>query len=292
MRKPPKLLALAALAVAALVLASGDAITAPIIQYASVIIKPGNPTTTPFQAQIGSVYVDKSGGPQPYVKYGAAANQWSPFVMSGGAGTYTLNDLTVENLTANNSLTCGSVSCDGSQFTGTTPFASISATGTIGTAALTYTSVNGWTLLTQAANQDITNSTTLTDSNTFSFSVPNTGPTIVHGELYLSNDNAANDCQFRFTVVAGTQIARGQSYTLGTADAIQTTAIITAAVQNSATITVGTSTSIFTPQTVVFDYAVVPSNNTTFRVQFSEAVAAPATSCRMYKGSYVTYKAL
>jgi sorbitol-specific phosphotransferase system component IIA len=149
----------------------------------------------------------------------------------------------------------------------------------------------GWTIIVKSANQDVTNSATLTDDTDLQFSVVAGGHYMLELDLVISANNITGDYKNAFFVSAGTM--------LGTGFMIGPTATGTAQVNIYSSNTVATSTSVILgTQTANIDllastkiiYSFQASANATLSYQFANNAAAAGRTSRTWKGSILKYK--
>jgi hypothetical protein len=149
----------------------------------------------------------------------------------------------------------------------------------------------GWTIIVKSANQDVTNSATLTDDTDLQFSVVAGGHYMIEMDIVISANNITGDYKNAFFVSAGTM--------LGTGFMIGPTATGTAQVNIYSSNTVATSTSVVLgTQTANIDllssikiiYSFQASANATLSYQFANNAAAAGRISRTWKGSILKYK--
>jgi hypothetical protein len=149
----------------------------------------------------------------------------------------------------------------------------------------------GWTVIVKSANQDVTNSATLTNDTDLQFSVVAGGHYMIEMDIVISASNITGDYKNAFFVSAGTM--------LGTGFMIGPTATGTAQVNIYSSNTVATSTSlVLGTQTANIDllssikiiYSFQASANATLSYQFANNAAAAGRISRTWKGSILKYK--
>lgn len=151
-------------------------------------------------------------------------------------------------------------------------------------------SQGGWTELTQAADQDVTNQQNI-DSNTFTFSVTADAFYAIEFEIYASSSNSANDYQFRFALSTGTMLGRGYVSTLNASDVVSISGLSAVAAANTGTIPIGTWTGLTSPPVpATGTYVFKPTANATFKMQFGNNVTGSGIVSRTCKGSRLRWK--
>lgn len=158
---------------------------------------------------------------------------------------------------------------------------------------VTNGALNGYTQVTKVSDQDVTNSTTLTDDTSLTFAVTAAKAYAVEFYLWVSGSNASDDYQFRLATSAGTLDGTGECVSVSTADAIQTTAVIATAAANTNTVTVGTRANSGIPIAVHCTYSFLQNTSSgNFKLQFSNVVAGVGVVSRTMAGSYLRWKQL
>jgi hypothetical protein len=143
---------------------------------------------------------------------------------------------------------------------------------------------DGWITIVKGANQDVTNSTTLTDDTDLQFSVVAGGYYMVEMNLCWSGTNATVDYKFSFTPSAGTITGRGLITGYNTS-----VSPVIIAFQDGGTVQLGTVTNIDTLFHGKITFSFLASSNATVKYQFANNGATNATS-RTWKGSILKYK--
>jgi hypothetical protein len=151
--------------------------------------------------------------------------------------------------------------------------------------------LNGYTQVTQAADQDVTNAG-LTDSNTLTVAVTAGKIYAIDAFLVVGGNDTTGDYIFDFAVAAGTMNCTGTEQSVTTADAIQNTTVIATAADNTADTSVGTRADASLPIAVRVALACKVSNTTTFKYRFGNAVAAGGRVSRTMAGSFLKWKQL
>ncbi len=159
-----------------------------------------------------------------------------------------------------------------------------------GTGAITTTAADGFTVLVQAADQDVTGATFSTDSTNLQFATVAGKAYIVEGLVAMGGSAAAADSAYRFNVAAGTQTGYGQAQGPGSSLTAQNTLISAAAAAATGTATVGGTGTVTDPVASRFAYAFIASNTTTFSLQFGNLVTTGGAVSRLMKGSVLRYK--
>lgn len=151
----------------------------------------------------------------------------------------------------------------------------------------------GWSVIVKSASQDV-NNTTLTDDNSFQFSVVAGGSYMLQMVLATSSDNSSNDYKFAFAVTSGTINGVGNVVCRNATNSPTVTAISAnvASVTNSVVIgqNTGTIPSASGIVTATVDFGFYASANATIKFQF--ALNSGATTARTWKGSVLKYKRL
>lgn len=152
-------------------------------------------------------------------------------------------------------------------------------------------SLNGYTQVTQAADQDVTNAG-VTDSNTLTISTAAGKIYAIDGFIIAGGNNTTGDYIFDFAVAAGTMDCTGTEQSVTTADAIQDTAVIATAAANTGSTSVGTRADASLPIAIRISLACKVSNTTTLKYRFGNASAASGRTSRTMAGSYLRWKQL
>lgn len=149
----------------------------------------------------------------------------------------------------------------------------------------------GWTTIVKSANQDVTNSTTLTDDTDLQFSVVAGGHYMVDMLItYSANSNTA-DYRFQCAISAGSMKGAGVVQFITSASSANNS-IIQA---NTATITTSFSggainSDIDSVVCLSIQYSFYASSNATFKYQFANVAAGAGRTSRTWKGSILRYK--
>jgi hypothetical protein len=149
----------------------------------------------------------------------------------------------------------------------------------------------GWSVIVKSANQDVTNNATLQDDTELQFSVVAGGHYMLELDLVISSNSTTADYKSAFAVSAGTMKGQG-IVTNNSTGSVAGVANITAGV-SSVTNSVGSGTSandldyLLSIKTI---YSFTASSNATFKFQFAQNAATPATTARTWKGSILKYK--
>ena len=282
-KKTITLLVLALLAAPLISIAFG----APIVAPAQHVIRlSSNPATgNGRQAAIGQLGVFP-GGSSLHLKVGTAATAWEMIASTNPA----FGDGTADTIAMWTTTGTPGVLAD-SPITITAGVPSVGDWDVTGTGlGLEATVFQGWTYKKQAADQDVTNAADQ-DSNTFTVTVSAGQTYSVRLRLQAGGSNAANDYEFRFAVAAGTMTGRGWANRVDQADAANIVLVNVAAAATSAQIGVGAynaSAAAFTP--IEAEYTFIPSNNTTFKVQFGNLVTGVGIVSRTGRGSEMWHK--
>jgi hypothetical protein len=151
--------------------------------------------------------------------------------------------------------------------------------------------IGGWSYIVKSANQDVTNSATLTDDTELQFSVVAGGQYMVELDAVIASNSTVADYKSAFAVSAGTMKGQGivvNNSTGGVAGVLNITAGA-ASVTNS----IGSGTSVndldylLSIKTI---YSFTASSNAIFKFQFAQNTATAATTARTFKGSILKYK--
>ena len=142
---------------------------------------------------------------------------------------------------------------------------------------------------TQAADQDVTNSTTLVDATSLSIAVVANEVWLIEVLLLYSGDNGSNDFKFGFAVSAGTMTGVHQCLGLGSTDVVADQTSSGAGATTGA-LNLGVSGTITTPRVAIIKGMYLVSSNSNLTFQFAQLVAAPATSVRVLAGTIMRGK--
>lgn len=153
------------------------------------------------------------------------------------------------------------------------------------------TTIGGYTQITQAADQDVTN-LGVTDSDTFLITTAAGKIYAIDALIIAGGNNTTGDYAFDFAVAAGTMDCTGTEQSVTTADAIQDTTIIATAAADTADTSVGTRADASLPIAIRIAIACKVSNTTTLKYRFGNASAAAARTSRTMAGSYIKWKQL
>lgn len=158
-------------------------------------------------------------------------------------------------------------------------------------AATVVGALNGYTQVTQVADQDVTN-LGLTDSNTLTISVTAGKIYAIEGFISAGGNNTTGDYIFDWAVAAGTMDCNGTEASLTVADAIQNTTIIATAAADTADTSVGTRADASIPIAIFFTIGCKVSNTTTLKYRFGNAAASAGRTSRTMAGSFIKWKQL
>jgi hypothetical protein len=152
--------------------------------------------------------------------------------------------------------------------------------------------INGFTQVTKASNQDVTNAG-LTVDTALTFAVTAAKTYAVEFYLVISGSDATGDYIYDFSTSAGTMSGKGTQDSLTTADAIQSSVITAAAAADTSDTSVGTSADVTIPiaSRGSFAFKQITSSGS-FRLRFGNAAAAGGRISRTWAGSYIRYKQL
>ena len=149
----------------------------------------------------------------------------------------------------------------------------------------------GWNVIVKSANQDVTNNATLVDDTDLQFSVVAGGHYMLELDLVLSTNSTVADYKSGFIVSAGTM--KGQGVVINNSTGSVAQVINITAGGASVTNSIGSGTSVndldylLSIKTI---YSFTASSNATFKFQFAQNTATPATTARTWKGSILKYK--
>ena len=151
--------------------------------------------------------------------------------------------------------------------------------------------IGGWNYIVKSANQDVTNSITLVDDTDLQFSVVAGGQYMIELDAVISCNNTSSDYLSRLAVSAGTMKGNG----IYTATSLTGIAVVTIASANASTfasqISMGCPLAdLDSLLSIRIIYSFTASANATFKHQFAQNVAIPATTARTFKGSILKYK--
>jgi hypothetical protein len=151
--------------------------------------------------------------------------------------------------------------------------------------------IGGWNYIVKSANQDVTNSATLTDDTELQFSVVAGGQYMVELDAVISANNTTGDYSNAFFVSAGTMKGQGIQ-TCNTATAVAQVVSVNTNAANVSTITpMGTLIAdIDMLSSIKIIYSFTASANAVFSYRFSNAAAAAGRTSRTWKGSILKYK--
>ncbi len=151
--------------------------------------------------------------------------------------------------------------------------------------------LNGYTQITQAIDQDVTNAG-VTDSNTFLITTAAGKVYAIDGFIAAGGSNATGDYIYDWAVAAGTMDCAGTQQSLTTADAIQNSVITATAAANTTATSVGTRADASIGIGIRFNLVCKTSNATTLKYRFGNAAPSGGRTSRTQAGSYVRYKQL
>lgn len=145
----------------------------------------------------------------------------------------------------------------------------------------------GWTTIVKSANQDVTNSVPIDDTE-FQFSIVAGGHYMIDGTIAYSGNNTTGDYAFNFTATAGTLTGRITYQSITTANAaFNGTGTITALFNLGVT-----NANIDSMENLRFLASFHASANATIKFQFGNATAGAGRTSRTWKGSILQYKRL
>ena len=156
----------------------------------------------------------------------------------------------------------------------------------------TAPSVEWTTIVTKASDQDVTNSSTLTDDSELQLSV--TAGQLWHISLlimYSGTNVSAQDYKFAFTVAAGTMIGAYRYFGLATGGGAVGTTIAANGVATTTASAIGTEAS-HAVRIVVIELDIRVTNTTTLKYQFAQNAAGVGTDARTKAGSLLRAKLL
>jgi hypothetical protein len=154
-----------------------------------------------------------------------------------------------------------------------------------------FTNAEGWSVIVKSANQDVTNSATLTDDTELQFSVVAGGQYMVELDAVISANNTTGDYTNAFFVSAGTMKGQGIQ-NCNTATAVAQVVSVNTNSANVSTVTpMGTLIAdIDMLSSIKIIYSFTASANSIFSYRFSNAAAAAGRISRTWKGSILKYK--
>jgi len=151
----------------------------------------------------------------------------------------------------------------------------------------------GWTTIVKSANQDVTNSATLVTDTSLQFSVVAGGYYMVEMDIVFSCNNTSSDYKNAFNVSAGTMSGKGFMFGPSATGAAQVNEYSANAVATTTVLVLGApiaNLNNLVSTKIIFSF--MASLNATFRYQFAQNTAVPATTARTWKGSILKYKRL
>jgi hypothetical protein len=151
--------------------------------------------------------------------------------------------------------------------------------------------IGGWSYIVKSANQDVTNSATLTDDTELQFSVVAGGQYMIEMDAVISASSATGDYKNAFVVSAGTMKGMGILNSYNISGLIQTVVISASTAAITTTNSIGTITGdIDMLASIKIIYSFTASANGIFKYQFSNASANTTFVSRTWKGSILKYK--
>lgn len=171
------------------------------------------------------------------------------------------------------------------------PYVQIGPYGDVYAGTVYATTINNFTQVVQAADQDVTNAG-LTDSNTLLFATSANKIYRIIADLTVGGSDTTGDIVIDFAVSAGTMNCSGTESSLTTADAIQNTAVIATAAADTNDTSIGTRADATLPIAVHFELACKVSNATNLKLRFGNNSAAVGRVSRMMYGSRLQYQLL
>ena len=149
----------------------------------------------------------------------------------------------------------------------------------------------GWTVIVKSANQDVTNSATLTDDTDLQFSVVAGGHYMVEMDIVISCNNTTGDYKNAFFVSAGTMLGTGFMLGPNATGVVQTNIYTSNTVATSTTVPLGTQVAnIDLLSSTKIIYSFQASANATLSYQFANNTAGAGRTSRTWKGSILKYK--
>lgn len=151
----------------------------------------------------------------------------------------------------------------------------------------------GWNVIVKSANQDVTNSATLTDDTDLQFSVVAGGHYMIEMDIVISANNTTGDYKNAFFVSAGTMLGTGFMLGASATATAQINIYTSNTVATSTTVALGTSlANIDLLSSTKIVYSFQSSANATFKYQFANNLAGAGRTSRTWKGSILKYKRL
>jgi hypothetical protein len=149
----------------------------------------------------------------------------------------------------------------------------------------------GWTIIVKSANQDVTNSATLTDDTDLQFSVVAGGHYMIEMDIVISCNNTTGDYKNAFFVSAGNMLGTGFMLGPNATGVVQTNIYTSNAAATSTTVPLGTQVAnIDLLASTKIIYSFQASANATLSYQFANNAAAAGRTSRTWKGSILKYK--
>lgn len=149
----------------------------------------------------------------------------------------------------------------------------------------------GWTIIVKSANQDVTNSATLTDDTDLQFSVVAGGHYMIEMDIVISCNNTTGDYKNAFFVSAGTMLGAGFMLGASATATVQTNIYTSNTVATSTSVVLGTPVAnIDLLSSTKIIYSFQASANATLSYQFANNVAAAGRTSRTWKGSILKFK--
>jgi hypothetical protein len=151
----------------------------------------------------------------------------------------------------------------------------------------------GWNVIVKSANQDVTNSATLTDDTDLQFSVVAGGHYMIEMQLTYSGNNTAGDYKYAIAVSSGSMKGAGTTIYLGSTGGIATTALSANISNRTQEIACGVAfADLDQLHTITILYSFTASANATCKYQFANLTASAGRTSRNWKGSILKYKRL
>jgi hypothetical protein len=154
-----------------------------------------------------------------------------------------------------------------------------------------FTNAEGWSVIVKSANQDVTNSATLTDDTELQFSVVAGGQYMIELDAVIASNSTVADYKSAFAVSAGTMKGQGIVVNNSTGGVAGVSNITAGAASVTNSIGSGTSVNdldyLLSIKTI---YSFTASSNAIFKFQFAQNTATSATTARTFKGSILKYK--
>lgn len=149
----------------------------------------------------------------------------------------------------------------------------------------------GWTVIVKSANQDVTNSATLTDDTDLQFSVVAGGHYMIEMDIVISCNNTTGDYKNAFFVSSGTMLGAGFMLGASATATAQINIYTSNTVATSTTVAMGTSVAnIDLLSSTKIIYSFQASANATLSYQFANNTAGAGRTSRTWKGSILKYK--